>query len=155
MTAPAQAFLNSWIHLLRDATGIGTLETGWDGEGNCRRSSQDHVLVEMQFVPGVGRAQQGAAAWPGSGRECTHPTHRHHRNTELHQPGSLGHPLTSACSSQQGSSKGSLKYPKPTFQIGKPHFSQPGMQNKKQREAFWMWRGKRDAFGVLETNFLK
>lgn len=74
-TARAQAFFNSWIHLLRDATGIGTLETGWDGEGNCWRSSQDHVLVEMQLVPGAGCAQQGAAAWPWCGRECTHLTH--------------------------------------------------------------------------------
>lgn len=30
MTARTQAFFNSWLHLLRDAAGIGTLETGWD-----------------------------------------------------------------------------------------------------------------------------
>lgn len=82
MTAGAQAFFNSWIHLLRDATGIGSLETGWDGEGNCWRGSQDHDLVEMQLVPGAGRAQQGAAAWPWSDRECTHLKHTGSTDTQ-------------------------------------------------------------------------
>ena len=35
MTARAHAFFNSWIHHLIDATGIGTLEAGWNGERNC------------------------------------------------------------------------------------------------------------------------
>lgn len=88
MTARAQTYFNSWMHLLRDAAGIGTLETGWDGEGNCWKSSQHHVLVEMRFVPGAGRAQRGAAAWPWCGRECTQLTHTDTTDTQ-HHPGRL------------------------------------------------------------------
>lgn len=104
-TARAQAFFNSWLHHLIDAKGIGTLETGWDWEGNCWRNKLGHgaeagrCLVEMQFVPGrwmcIVRRLQPCLDLAGDTLVCIHMDTTFTQRT--HQPGSLGHALPSAC----------------------------------------------------------
>lgn len=159
MTARAQTYFNSWMHLLRDAAGIGTLETGWDGEGNCWRSSQHHVLVEMRFVPGAGRAQRGAAAWPWCGRECTQLTHTDTTDTQHHtRPAPWVILFPQRVLINRGAQRETCSIPNPPSRLGNTLvLTSPSLACRRRKgntRPSGCGEGKRDALSVLKLYFL-
>lgn len=157
MTARAQAFFNSRIHPLRDATGVGTLETGWDGERKCwrkrpgRGAAAGRCLIEMQFVTGqwtcIVRRLQPCLGLAGS-TLCIriHTTY----TQRARRAGSPPHPFPLSLE-EELDGKPAVSQARLGNRLAL-NLPQAGMPKKeKQHEPFWMGGGKQDAISVLKS----